>query len=85
MDAKIFFGSKEIAKNEWIEIKNPYRNEVVSRYPKCDANDAFEALKIAKEAFKKSRKTLLSQRVKWLEDVDRAEYNAPCVLVYFCI
>ncbi len=69
MDAKIFFGSKEIAKNEWIEIKNPYRNEVVSRYPKCDANDAFEALKIAKEAFKKSRKTLLSQRVKWLEDV----------------
>ncbi len=69
MDAKIFFGSKEAVKEEWIEIKAPYTNEVVSRYPKCNGEDAKKALKIAKEAFKESRKSLLSQRVKWLEDV----------------
>ncbi len=69
MEAKIFFGSEEEVKNEWIEVVSPYKNEVVSKYPKCSADDAKRALKIAKGAFKESKNSLLSQRVKWLEDV----------------
>ena len=69
MEAKIFFGSSEEIKNEWREIKNPYKEEVVSKYPKCTEDDAKKALIIANEAFKKSKSSLLSQRVRWLEDV----------------
>ena len=69
MDAKIFFGSSEETKNEWREIRNPYKNEVVSRYPLCDKNDAKKALDIAQKAFKDTKNSLLNQRVKWLEDV----------------
>ncbi len=69
MQAKIFFGSKEGSKDEWVEIKNPFKNKIVSMCPKCDKEDAKKALLIAKNAFKESKKTLLSQRVKWLEDV----------------
>ncbi len=69
MEAKIFFGSREESKNEWIEVAAPYNGKVVSKYPKCTEEDAEKALKIAKEAFKESKKTTLSQRVRWLEDV----------------
>ncbi len=69
MQAKIFFGSQESSKDEWIEIKNPFKNKIVSMYPKCGEEDAKKALLIAKNAFKESKKALLSQRVKWLEDV----------------
>ncbi len=52
-----------------IEVKNPYTKEVVSRYPLCDADDAKRALEIAKGAFEKTKRSPLSQRILWLEDV----------------
>jgi len=52
MQAKIFFGSEEATKDEWIEIKNPFKEKIVSMYPKCDENDARRALLVAKEALK---------------------------------
>ncbi len=69
MEAKIFFGDVEVGKTEWLEIRSPYSGEVVSKYPLCDAADAQEALRIAREAFRKNRDIPLSQRVQWLEDV----------------
>ncbi len=69
MQAKILFGSKEAIKDEWIEIKNPYKNEIVSMYPSCDEEDAKKALFIAEEAFKENKHIKLSQRVAWIEDV----------------
>ena len=68
-EAKIFFGSSEETKEELLEITNPYTKEVVSKYPKCRAQDALKALQIAKEAFKESKKAPLYQRIAWLEDV----------------
>jgi len=67
--AKIFFGSNEELKDELIEIKNPYTKEVVSKYPKCDANDAKRALEIAQKAAPNIEKAPLHQRIAWLEDV----------------
>lgn len=69
MQAKIFFGSEEATKDEWIEIKNPFKEKIVSMYPKCDENDAKRALEVAKEAFKQTKNSTLNQRIKWLEDV----------------
>ena len=75
MQAKIFFGSQESDKSEWIEIKNPYKDKIVSMYPKCDEEDAKKALSIAKGAFKESKNSLLSQRVRWIEDVAKRLEN----------
>ena len=75
MQAKIYFGSDEATKERWCEIKNPYKNKIVSMYPVCDEEDAKRALKIAENTFKYSKKTLLSQRVKWLEDVAKKLEN----------
>ncbi len=69
MQAKIFFGSEEATKDEWIEIKNPFKEKIVSMYSKCDENDAKKALLVAKEAFKQTKNSTLNQRIKWLEDV----------------
>lgn len=69
MEAKIFFGSNEVVKDEFSERKSPYSGEVVSRAPICDAEDAKSALKIAKEAAKEAKKSTLSQRCSWLLDV----------------
>ncbi len=68
-ECKGFLGSQEFSKEEKGEIKNPYTQEVVSIYPKCDAQDAKEALEIAKKAFETTKKAPLSQRIAWLEDV----------------
>lgn len=69
MHAKIFFGSSEFQKENIIERKNPYNGEVVSTAPVCDAQDAYKALLIAKEAAKEARKSTLAQRCSWLLDV----------------
>ncbi len=69
MQAKIFFGDIEVTKTKTDIIKNPYSGKVVAEFPVCDASDATEALKIAKEAFEKNRQIPLSQRVAWIEDV----------------
>ena len=67
--AKVYFGSSVEDRDEVIDIKNPYSKKVVSRYPKCDENDAKKALEIAQEASKVAKKTPLHKRVAWLEDV----------------
>ncbi len=69
MNANIFFGSQEVARDELIEIKNPYDFKVVSKYPLCDRDDALKALKIANDAKKNAKNTPLFQRIQWLEDV----------------
>ncbi len=69
MQAKIFFGSEEVEKDEVVEIRSPYNGKVVSFYPKCDEKDTLKSLGIANEAFKSVRRVPLSQRVLWLEDV----------------
>lgn len=68
-EAKILFGSTEASKEVFDERASPYNGEVVSRAPRCDAEDTLKALKIAKNASIKTRKTPLSQRILWLEDV----------------
>jgi acyl-CoA reductase-like NAD-dependent aldehyde dehydrogenase len=69
IEAKILFGSREESRDELIDRVNPYSNKIVSRYPKCSADDAKKALAIAKEASKSTAKSPLWQRVAWLEDV----------------
>ena len=69
MDAKIFFGSQEAAKEEWSERKSPYSGDVVSRAPICDEADAKKALRIAQDAAKFAKKSTLAQRCSWLLDV----------------
>ena len=68
-EAKVFLGSQEITKSAKVEIKSPYDAKVVSIAQVCDGDDAKEAVSIAKEAFKNSSSSMLSQRISWLEDV----------------
>ncbi len=68
-EAKIFFGSTEETKEKQQERNSPFDDSVVSRAPLCDADDTKKALMIAKEAAKEAKKTPLSQRILWLEDV----------------
>ena len=66
--AKKLIGSKEFD-GELGEIINPYSKEVTTKFVKCDANDAKEALKVAQKAFEETKKSKLSQRIAWIEDV----------------
>ena len=76
MQAKIYFGSKEVSREKLIERKSPYDDRVVSLMPFCDASDAKKALQIAQVASKNAKKTLLSQRCDWLLDVaDKLKQN----------
>ncbi len=68
-EAKIYFGSSPVTKDEKLEVRSPFNDKVVGYYPNCDAEDAKKALKIAKEAFDKHKTTPLSKRVLWLRDV----------------
>ena len=68
-EAKIYFGSTPATKEEWREVRSPYNDKVVSRYPVCDAEDAKKALQIAKEAFGRNKHAPLEQRIAWLRDV----------------
>ena len=68
-EAKIFFGSTEVTKEQLEERRSPFDNSVVSRAPQCDAEDTLRALKIAQDAAKETKKSPLSQRILWLEDV----------------
>lgn len=69
MNAKIFFGSSEVEREEFSQRKSPFDGKVVSRAPICSAEDANKALKIASEAAKEAKKSTLSQRCEWLLDV----------------
>ena len=68
-EAKIFFGSTEEMKIQVEERKSPYDGKVVSISSVCNAEDTIRALKIAQNAAKETKKTPLSQRILWLEDV----------------
>jgi acyl-CoA reductase-like NAD-dependent aldehyde dehydrogenase len=68
-EAKLFLGSKQETKNNVSKQTNQYTKNIVSTAPICDANDAKEALKVAKKAFEDTKKAPLHQRIKWLEDV----------------
>ncbi len=68
-DAKVFMGSQEETRDQMDERRSPYSGDVVSRAPRCSAEDAERALKIAQEASKVAKATPLYQRVAWLEDV----------------
>ena len=69
MDAKILFGSTEAVNESFSERVNPYSGEVVSRAPVCSADDALNALRIAKEAAPRCKQSTLAQRCDWLLDV----------------
>ncbi len=66
--AKKLIGSKEF-NGEIGEIINPYTKKITTKYVKCTPNDAKEALKTAKKAFEKTKKSPLHQRISWIEDV----------------
>jgi len=66
--AKKFIGSTE-EDGKLKEIINPYTKEVTTKYVECGIEDAKKALEIAKNAFESTKKTLLSQRIAWIEDV----------------
>ena len=68
-EAKIFFGSTEEIKPLIEERISPYDGKVVSISSVCDAEDTNRALQIAQKAAKETKKTPLSQRILWLEDV----------------
>lgn len=69
MHAKIFFGSTEATKENLSERRSPFNGAVVSTAPVCDAEDAKKALKIAQDAAKFAKKSMLAQRCEWLLDV----------------
>ncbi|QOP46421.1 aldehyde dehydrogenase family protein [Sulfurimonas paralvinellae] len=69
MDAKIFFGSDPVTKEELSERRSPFNGEVVSRAPVCSEEDAKKALDIAKDAAKFAKKSTLAQRCAWILDV----------------
>ena len=66
--AKKLIGSSEYD-GERGEIINPYTKEVTTKYVKCSANDAKDALKMAQKAFDETKNSPLHQRIAWIEDV----------------
>ncbi len=68
-EAKIFFGSTQERREEKSERKSHYDGKVVSAAPICSTEDAQKALQIAQMASRQAKKSSLSQRIKWLEDV----------------
>jgi len=68
-EAKIFFGSTQESREAKTERKSPYDGALVSTAPVCRAEDAQKALEIAQMASREAKKSPLSQRIKWLEDV----------------
>jgi len=68
-EAKVLFGSTKEIRANIEERRSPYDGSVVSIASVCNAQDAKRALEIAQKAFKETKKTPLSQRILWLEDV----------------
>jgi acyl-CoA reductase-like NAD-dependent aldehyde dehydrogenase len=68
-EAKIFFGSLVVSKEDVKKRRSPYTNEVVSTAPICDESDVKKALKIAQEATTRAKNSSLAQRCSWLLDV----------------
>ncbi len=69
MDAHIWMGSRQVIAQSYAERLSPYDGRVVSRVAECSAEDARQALIIAKNASKVAKKVPLHQRCSWLSDV----------------
>ena len=69
MLAKKIIGGVEEDDGEIIDIINPYTKEKTTQYVKCTPIDAKRALEAAKEAFEKTKKSPLHQRIALIEDV----------------
>jgi acyl-CoA reductase-like NAD-dependent aldehyde dehydrogenase len=69
MDAHVWMGSRQAVAQNYIERLSPYDGRVVSRAAECSAEDAHQALAIAKNAAKIAKKVPLHQRCAWLLDV----------------
>ena len=67
--ANIFIGSKEVKKDDNIEIRNPYNKKVASYRADTTIEDAKNALLIANKAKKDAKKVPLHKRISWLKDV----------------
>ena len=68
LTAKKIIDGKEI-NGKINKIINPYTKEAFTKYVKCTPEDAKEALKAAKKAFEKTKKSPLYQRIALIEDV----------------
>ncbi len=69
LEAKLFMGSKEESREKTAERRSPYDGRVVSTHPVCSAEDANQALEVAKCAFEESKRVPLARRIAWLRDV----------------
>ncbi|WP_295051609.1 aldehyde dehydrogenase family protein [Sulfuricurvum sp.] len=69
MDAHVWMGSCQVIAQSYNERLSPFDGRVVSRVAECSADDAREALVIAKNASKVAKKIPLYQRCAWLLDV----------------
>ncbi|MBV5322088.1 MAG: aldehyde dehydrogenase family protein [Sulfuricurvum sp.] len=69
MDAHVWMGSRQVVTSCYTERLSPYDGRVVSRAAECSAEDAHQALNIAKRVAKSAKKTPLHQRCAWLLDV----------------
>lgn len=69
MDAHIWMGSRQVIAQSYSDRLSPYDGHVVSRAAQCSAEDAREALIIARNAAKSAKKVPLHQRCSWLLDV----------------
>src|SRR3989339_1548560 len=75
MDAHVWMGSRQTVAQNYIERLSPYDGRVVSRAAECSAEDAHQALIIAKNAAKIAKKVPLHQRCAWLLDVASKLYE----------
>lgn len=69
MEAHIWMGSRQVVAQSYSERLSPYDGRVVSRAAECNAEDAYQALIIAQNASKITKKVPLHQRCAWLLDV----------------
>lgn len=67
--ANLFFGSKEVEKEEYAHVRNPYDKRVASLVAVCSAKDATDLLELAMCNRDKARRVPLSRRIRWIEDV----------------
>lgn len=67
--AHLLIGSSEVATKTYTPRCSPYSKRRVSEASVCSAADADRALRVAQKAAKTAKKSTLSQRIAWLEDV----------------
>ena len=85
MEANIFLGTSEVERKKLESIKNPFTNKIVTYYPNCTKEDTLTALKIAQKASIATKKSTISQRINWLNDVvQKLEENLEDIALTLC-